>query len=164
MEPEGIQATRDARAKAVMQQPVAVVLSPPRGTSNQTLHVIAHLEHTPMKITYGTFFKEAPECCEYVIRELQKNLKSSDPELHLPQKHPYQQMSLYIPMPLKPTSLRYRQWACADGIHLGDRGTMLKSANATVWNAVVRGDVDILGRTSNCIADTGASDTVCLTL
>ena len=148
--PEGIQAARDARANrgnaaasgsGAAPAPAGALrraepgLRPPavdphagkydapdlrRSAVGRAIDVIAHLEHTPMKITYGTFFKEAPDCCEDLIKELQKYLEASSritesrvplaPEVPNPANEP-----LHTPCPFQHTPSCHRQWACANG-------------------------------------------------
>ena len=114
-----------------------------------------------MKITYGTFLKEAPGCCDDFIKKLQGYSKpdarvSPAPRATAP-THALQQVPRPFvtsgavrdagPTPME-TNFETEEFYHAEA----------RPVNSV--NAVCRGEVDILGKGFECIVDTGASDTV----
>ena len=177
--PEGIQAIRDARAnrgnaaasgsgaapapvgapRRAEPGPTPPVVDPPAGRYNtcesrrsavgRAIDVIAHLEHTPMKITYGTFFKEAPDCCEDLIKELQKYLKPSNratearappaPKVSIPANEP-----LHTPRPFNiPRSIPDTGPIPMETAFETEEYYHAEAHQVNSVNAVVRADVDV---------------------
>ena len=169
--------------------PVAVALDPhlliimlPGGaqlTQHHTLtsttwavDLMAHLNSTPMKISLGTFVKEAPDCRADLIKHLQSfnKLTSNAAETWTPAtkraaaepaseqrptvrpfvpNRPAEPPQGPVPMETR-FKTRFKTEACYHADH----------NKSNKFKTVVKAEVEILGKVFECILDTGASDTV----
>ncbi|KAA6420403.1 MAG: hypothetical protein FRX49_09565 [Trebouxia sp. A1-2] len=192
--PEGIRAARDARANrgntaasgsgAGPTSAPAPRTGPPAPTGSQPAHkthapqpgtsyrrharavdMMAHLENTPMKISLGTFVKEAPECRADLIKHLQAFNRSSTSiadsrspatkRAAEPTDDPHPTVRPFAPHRAPPVDTGPTPMETAlesEACYHADQSTHV--------NAVVKAEVDILGKLFEGIVDTGASDTV----
>jgi len=137
--PEGIQAAKDARANhgasaasgsgagpAPAAAPGTVRPghrnpTPPAGSypSRKTptagsIDIMAHLDNTPMKVTLGSFVKEAPGCCANLIKQLQSFSKSPTKVTDSRSLHPKRKHHHMRPLPLPVHSTYPVLWPTTD--------------------------------------------------
>ncbi|KAA6420531.1 MAG: hypothetical protein FRX49_09692 [Trebouxia sp. A1-2] len=187
--PEGIRAARDARANrgntaasgsgAGPTSAPAPRTGPPAPTGSQPAHkthapqpgtcyrrharavdMMAHLENTPMKISLGTFVKEAPECRADLIKHLQAFNRSSTSiadsrspatkRAAEPTDDPHPTVRPFAPHRAPPVDTGPTPMETAlesEACYHADQSTHV--------NAVVKAEVDILGKLFEGIVDTG---------
>ncbi|DBA68848.1 TPA: hypothetical protein ACH3X2_013331 [Trebouxia sp. C0005] len=127
---------------------------------------MSQLDNTPMKITYGAFLKEAPDACADLIQHL-GNFGQANDRTAATRGTPVPR-AVHQPAPPAPAMPRpfVPPGAVADTGPTPmetnfETEACYHSENKPAYvSAVVRAEVDILGKTFDCIVDTGASNTV----
>lgn len=141
-----------------------------RNYASSSVDLMAHLNNTPMKISLGSFVKEAPNCCADLIKQLQSYSSTNSTNARAPPaprappaaparapvttpvSNPFNRpFPTAPPVDNGPTPME-TQFETEERYHA--------DAQINNVNAVVRTTVDILGQRPECIVDTGASDTV----
>ena len=186
--PEGIQAARDARTNrgnaaasgsgATPTPAPAPRLVPGHRTypdpgttpareyrrSHKAVDIMSQLDNTLMKITYGGFLREAPGCCADLIEQLGGINKGTfrapaNRTAAAPRATPATPPPVPRPFPTARTAVDSGPVPMETTFE-SEAFYHAKPQVISNINAVVRAEVDILGKAFECIVDTGASDTV----
>ncbi|DBA92054.1 TPA: hypothetical protein ACH3X2_003775 [Trebouxia sp. C0005] len=182
--PEGIRAARDAQANrgntapsgrragptpAVPPRTAPGPAAPPRKyhcRSHKVIDIMSQLDITPMKITYGAVLKEAPDACADLIQHLGNFSQTSDRTAatrgtQAPRTvHQPAPPAPALPRPFVPPGAVTDSGPTPMETNFETEECYHSESKPQYVNAVVKAEVEILGKSFDCKVDTGASNTV----